>query len=248
MKKVSIVIILFSLLAAAVYGDQDRRFSLELEGNAVWNSMNDVGIPGDTGTRFSLTDTLNVQSKIAYRLRLSYQIGKRHSLSLLYAPLSLKADGILPQTIFYTDRDFLAGSSVDALYRFNSYRLTYAYTWVDSERILFKVGFTAKIRDAEIAITDAAGTASKTNVGFVPLAHLTFHWKFSPRLHFITDLDALAAKQGRAEDLFVGLNWLMSPQVSLKIGYRTVEGGADVDEVYNFAWLHYIAAGLRVSF
>lgn len=27
---------------------------------------------------------------------------------------------------------------------------------------------------------------------------------------------------------------------SLHAGYRTVEGGADVEEPYNFAWLHYL--------
>jgi len=31
-------------------------------------------------------------------------------------------------------------------------------------------------------------------------------------------------------------------------GYRTVEGGADVDEVYNFAWLHYAVGSLAVTF
>jgi hypothetical protein len=31
---------------------------------------------------------------------------------------------------------------------------------------------------------------------------------------------------------------------SISAGYRTVEGGADVDEVYNFAWFHYAVASL----
>ena len=28
-------------------------------------------------------------------------------------------------------------------------------------------------------------------------------------------------------------------------GYRTVEGGANVEETYNFAWLHYAVASVR---
>ena len=35
---------------------------------------------------------------------------------------------------------------------------------------------------------------------------------------------------------------------TLTAGYRTVEGGADVDEVYTFAWLHYAELGIERRF
>jgi hypothetical protein len=31
--------------------------------------------------------------------------------------------------------------------------------------------------------------------------------------------------------------------VSLKAGYRMIEGGADVPQVYNFTMLHFLAVG-----
>ena len=31
-------------------------------------------------------------------------------------------------------------------------------------------------------------------------------------------------------------------------GYRIIEGGADVDQVYNFSLLHFASAGLSVNF
>jgi len=34
----------------------------------------------------------------------------------------------------------------------------------------------------------------------------------------------------------------------LAFGYRTIEGGADVEQVYNFAWLHFGVGSLRVAF
>jgi hypothetical protein len=228
--------------------DEQKKFSFETEGQVVWNTSNDIAIPGDTGTFFSLPDTLDLKAKMAYRLRLSWQFARRHSFSLLYAPLSIKAEGALPTDLYFYDRTFTQGTRVDALYRFNSYRLTWAFDWVNNPKILFRIGFTAKIRDAEIAVSDAAGTASKTNVGFVPLIHLAFHWRMTEKVHLITDLDALAAKQGRAEDLFVGLAWKPLPNLALKVGYRTVEGGADNDVVYNFAWLHYLVAGIKIDF
>jgi hypothetical protein len=34
----------------------------------------------------------------------------------------------------------------------------------------------------------------------------------------------------------------------LKAGYRLLEGGADVEEVYNFAWLNFLVIGAVYSF
>ena len=246
MKKGLFLLFLISVTLTAGLKGQDGRFSLELETGPVWNSFNKIAIPGDIGTRFSLPDALDVQSRFAFRLRLNYRLAKRHSLSVLYAPLQLEARGRLPEEIYFTDRTFARGSEVNALYRFNSYRLSYRYTWVDGERIRFQVGFTAKIRDAEIALSDNGGSASKTNVGFVPLLYLGFRWKLADRLYFKADLDALAAKQGRAEDLFLGFEWSFTKRLEFMLGYRMVEGGADNEEVYNFAWLHYLSAGVRV--
>jgi hypothetical protein len=31
---------------------------------------------------------------------------------------------------------------------------------------------------------------------------------------------------------------------TVSAGYRTLEGGADVDEVYAFAWLHYLVGSV----
>ena len=39
----------------------------------------------------------------------------------------------------------------------------------------------------------------------------------------------------------------MRPGVSGRIGYRMPEGGADNPEVYIFAWLHYLVAGLAID-
>ena len=47
--------------------------------------------------------------------------------------------------------------------------------------------------------------------------------------------DALAAPQGRAEDVLLAPYVDLSERVRFRIGYRLLEGGADNDEVYNFA-------------
>ncbi len=81
----------------------------------------------------------------------------------------------------------------------------------------------------------------------MPLLQLRLLWDWSARLGLLLEADGSAAKQGRAEDVLLALNWRLAPRVQLRFGYRFVEGGADVDEVYNFAWIHYIAAGLAFN-
>jgi len=134
------------------------------------------------------------------------------------------------------------------VYRFDSYRLTYRYSFVRNETIELAGGLTGKIRDAEISLYGAE-TARKTNTGFVPL--LNFHLEWRPTggsFGLLLDGDALAAPQGRAEDILLAATWAANDQMVLRIGYRMVEGGADNDEVYNFAWLHYAVAGVDLRF
>jgi hypothetical protein len=234
--------------AAAAESGPGHRWTAEIEGGAVFSGTNDARIPNAGGTLFSLSEDLDIAAKAYYRLRISYALSRRHELSLLYAPLTLKAAGRLPAAVNFTGVLFPKDTSVDGIYTFNSYRLTYRYRLVDKPRLRLDIGFTAKIRDAEIALASPSLSASKTNVGFVPLLHLRLAWDWGPKLGLLLEADAAAAKQGRAEDVLLAVSWQLGARTALRIGYRFVEGGADVDEVYNFAWIHYLAAGLAFSF
>ena len=85
-------------------------------------------------------------------------------------------------------------------------------------------------------------------MGFVPLLHVAAYFRFAERWRFIAELDGLAGGPGRAEDLALKLGWDVSDDWSLTFGYRTIEGGADVDEVYNFAWFHYAVVSGQYRF
>ncbi len=250
MKQTIFLILSIFTLALAAAGETGKayRWTAELEGGAVFSGYNEARIPNAGGTLFSLSGDLDIAAKAYYRLRLSYAISRRHELSLLYAPLTLKAKGTLPAAVNFTGVLFPQGSAVDGIYTFNSYRLTYRYRLVDQSRLRLDIGFTAKVRDAEIALAAPGLAASKANVGFVPLLHLRLAWDWGARLGLLLEADAAAARQGRAEDVLLALNWRLSPRAQLRLGYRFVEGGADVDEVYNFAWIHYIAAGFAFNF
>jgi len=143
---------------------------------------------------------------------------------------------------------FPADTPLKAVYRFNSYRLTYRYGLVRKENIRLGFGFTAKIRDAAVSVEGNNKKSEKTNVGFVPLINFRLEWLFSKKLSLLLEGDALAAPQGRAEDVLLALQIHLNEDFALKAGYRILEGGANVEEVYNFALIHFVIAGVTYRF
>lgn len=217
----------------------------DLETGVAWAGMNDVRIPGDGGTAFSLTDDLDASPAPYYRVRLGAVLGGRHTVFGFYTPVRLSARGTLAKDVVFQGVTFPAGSSVLATYRFDSPRLTYRYALVRSDRWEADVGLTAKIRDAAVTV-QGERYATKANTGFVPLLSFRAVWRISPRLAAVLDGDALAASQGRAEDVSLSLEARLRDGVWARAGYRILEGGADNDEVYNFALVHHLGAGLTV--
>jgi hypothetical protein len=221
---------------------------IDFETGPVFTGYNDVRIPGDQGTLFSLKDDLKAKTKIFYRLRASYTMKSRHTLSLLYAPLETKSEGSVANDIFYEGVLFNANTQLNGTYKFNSYRLTYRYDIVNKPKIVFGLGFTAKIRDARISLSSSGLTAEKTNVGFVPIINFRLWWNIDEKFGLLLDGDALAAPQGRAEDVQIAATYKFSDNIGIRAGYRILEGGADNDEVYNFALFHYASVGISYTF
>jgi hypothetical protein len=218
---------------------------IEVEAGPVWQSYNDVEIPNDrSATRFSLNDLAGAGPWPGGRLYVTWNISDRHGLRLLLAPFSLTETGTPGAAIDFAGESFAAGLPVEATYTFNSYRLTYRYRFHRGETTTAWVGFTAKVRDAVIRLEQGPTTGEKTDLGFVPLLHLAGDWRFAPRWRLGLDVDALAGGPGRAEDAALELGYDVSDRWTLELGYRTVEGGADVDEVYTFAWLHSAVASV----
>jgi len=228
MVKKTVTLIMLLLLSGA--GPQGRaQVELDIESGAVFSGYNDVRIPGDGGTLFSLSEELNIDPTPFFRIRLFYDFNPRHHLGILLAPLSLESKGTLDRDLTFLDRTFPAGTALEATYRFNSYRLIYRYDFLRREELELGIGFTAKIRDAEISVRGDNAESKKTNVGFVPILHFRLLWNLDDRFSFLLDGDALAAPQGRAEDVLAALLYRGSDRIALKLGYRILEGGADND-------------------
>ena len=224
------------------------RLAIELEAGPVWQSRNAAQIPNDeSATRFSLVSLVGKGPWPAVRGYVTWNLNERHALRLLLAPLSIRESGTLSRPVQFAGASYLPGAPAEAEYTFNSYRLTYRYRVWDGARSTAWVGFTAKVRDATIALEQGATASRKDDLGFVPLLHIAGEWRMTPRWLATADADALAGGPGRAEDVAVKLGYRATPRLSFHAGYRMVEGGADVPAAYSFAWLHYAVAAVRWS-
>jgi hypothetical protein len=234
------VILLVGLVGDKAHADID----INLETGAVISGYNDVRIPGDTGTEFSLSEELETDPTVFFRMKLRYFFRNRHALEFLFAPLVVEPSGSISRDVVFEGETFPGNTELDATYRFNSYRVKYQYTFYRSEDLDFGLGLAAKIRDAEVKLTGGGKESSKTNVGLVPLLSFRLVWMFHDKADLILEGDALAGPQGRAEDVLAAINYHIRDDLTLKAGYRILEGGADVDEVYNFTLLNYAVVGV----
>ena len=248
-RKTALVVsaLLFTLTLGGALPATADGFRLELEGGAAWQLRNDFAVPGTTGTRIAL-DEATTGPFAAFRGTLWADVSKRTSLRLLAAPLRTTAS-LTPDTpVEFNGTTFPGGQPLDVTYVFNSYRLSWVYRFKSSGPVSFRAGLTAKVRDAKIELSGAGLSSTKSNVGVVPLIYGGMKWQMTDALALDLDFDAAAASQGRAEDVALRLEAKVSPKVDLFVGARTLEGGADNDEVYSFAWFTYAVGGVAIRF
>ncbi len=241
-------LILSAFLVCALTGEAESSWWIETEAGGVHAGRADVRIPGDTGTRFSLSDDFELDDSFYARARIGWSPDGRDEWIATYAPLSLDAGGVAAAPIAFADTLFPAGRALDGTYRFDNYRLTWRRVLRKDDRWRLAAGFTAFVRDAEISLRGAGLSAADDNVGFVPLLHGLAEWRPDERWSLTAEGDAMAAPQGRALDIRLAARYRPADTAEISLGYRILEGGADNDDVYTFALLHHAFAGVAWRF
>jgi hypothetical protein len=236
------------VITAVTSARAQDRWRIDVENGAAISGYNDVRVPGDSGTKFSMTDDLTSDTEYFWRVRGDYRFAPKHVLSGLVAPLTIHSSGSFDGPVDFAGATFAPGAPTIGTWTFNSYRVTYRYEPFRKETWMFGFGATVKVRDALIRLEQNGTKAEKTNVGVVPLVNFKFERRLGRSAALLVEGDALAAPQGRAEDVFAGVVVDAGKQWSIKAGYRLLEGGADNDEVYTFAAVHYLAAGVVFRF
>jgi hypothetical protein len=226
-----------------------KKFRIDLDLGITNILKNDVRIPNEGGTLFSLRTTQFAPSIRAY---FTWAINAHHSIRLLYAPLSVSKTIVPNEDIVFNGLTYLAGSPIEAYYQFNSYRIGYIYTFDRIGNAVFRLGFTNKIRDARIGLGPNAKTTGNgfNDLGYVPLLHFGANYSYlKDRAFADLELEGLAVPgaPGRAIEITAqtGIRW--SDRFGTAVGYRFLEGGADVN-IYNFAFVQSFFARLTYQF
>ncbi|TVP51882.1 MAG: hypothetical protein EA341_04260 [Mongoliibacter sp.] len=236
------IYLLCFFIFAMVFQVQSQ-ISLDIESGIIFPGYNEVRIPNEQGTTFDFNSDFQIQGPvIPLRIRPGYSFGKNHVFGL-YAPLSANYLGTPGFPINFQNSQFDGNNEIEGFYKFNSYRLTYRRDLIQSEKWILGVGFTGKIRDARVSLTQGGTTDFKDDVGFVPLLHLFASYDTGGFTAMIEG-DGLAGGPGRAFDFFGGVRVPVSNYFDLKAGYRILEGGAEISEVYNFAFFNFASVGI----
>jgi hypothetical protein len=236
----------FFLLIFACFtsGAALAQWSFDLESGVGFPGYNVIRIPNQTGTTFDFSEDFQaLNAVIPFRFRPGYTFGERNHVFALYAPLAINYESTLANPIAFQGENFATGALVSGFYKFNSYRLTYRRDFIQNERWILGLGLTAKIRDASVRFSTEDQAARKDDLGFVPLLHLYTSYNGNGWKAFLEG-DGLAGGPGRAFDVFIGGSIPLFNHLDIKAGYRILEGGADINEVYNFTLINFAAVGL----
>jgi opacity protein-like surface antigen len=233
---------------AAASAQNASAWRVELEAGATFQTRNSAQVRGDTGTRFDLDRLQGSPVSPLLRAAVEFDPWARHGFRVAYQYLRNEGTGTLPGVTSFAGGVFQPGVATKGEYRFDTWRATYRYTLWRGETLRVRIGLTGLLRDAEIRLTQNGQTRRDADVGFVPLLHASFDWRFAPRWTLMGDIDALGASQGRAVDLGLRVAHDVSRSWQVMAGWRFLDGGVDNDSVYNFARFHSLTAGLAYRF
>ena len=239
----------FFIFSCLYFFSSSKAYSvqLELEFGQVKLLKNKIQIPAASGTIFDTTEVSPTEDYF-YRFNLYWPLQGKHSLKVLYAPLEINQSGKFSKDITYEGEVFSKSNTTNVLYKFNSYRLTYRYQWMDGAILKTYIGFTGKIRDAKTKLSQTGLSKSYTNVGFVPLIYLRADWSPVNWLTFIFEMDALGASQGRAIEGAFKTRLTLNNSLGASLGHRVLEGGADNNKLYTWSLISFTFFSLDWSF
>ncbi len=201
----------------------------------------------------------------ASRLSLELEIKNKHTLILLYQPLQLESTALLESDLLIDGLVFPAGTTVDFLYSFPFYRISYLNELMpDNEKFNFAVGASLQIRNATINFESTDGSLFRSNrdIGPVPLLKLQTRYNYNNRTYTEIEADGFYAPisylngsdsdvVGAILDASLRQGLKVTDEVGAFLNVRYLGGGAEGssgDYVKN--WLHFltVTAGFTYEF
>jgi hypothetical protein len=196
------------------------------------------------------------------RLSLELGIKQKHTWIFLYQPLRLESTALLSRDITVDELTFPAGTSVNFLYNFPFFRLSYLRELArNNDKFDFAVGLSLQIRNATISFESTDGTLFRSNrdIGPVPILKLRTRYRFNALTYTEVEADGFYAPisylngsdnevVGAILDASLRQGLQVSDQVGAFLNLRYLGGGAvgtsDDDpgpgDGYTRNWLNFL--------
>ena len=199
------------------------------------------------------------------RLSLELEIKNKHTLILLYQPLRLETTTLLENDLLIDGLVFPAGTTVDFLYSFPFYRISYLNELLpENEKFDLAVGASLQIRNATINFESADGSLFRSNRDIGPVPLLKFRSRYHINSKTYTEIEAdgfyapISYLNGSDSDVVGAIldaslrqGLKVTDEVGAFVNVRYLGGGAEGssgDYVKN--WLHFmtVTAGFTYEF
>lgn len=199
------------------------------------------------------------------RFSFEFDFKKRNTLIFLYQPLRLESQVLLEEDLIVDDLTFPASTSVDLLYNFPFYRLSYLrHLKMKSDKYALAIGATLQIRNATISFESSDGSRFRTNrdVGLVPALKIRGKAMLQDNFYLALEADGIYAPisylngsdnevEGAILDASVRAAFQIEKPVWAFLNLRYLGGGAvgtsDVDgpgDGYVRNWLDFSTVSL----
>ena len=201
-----------------------------------------------------------------FRFSLEMDLNKKNTFIILYQPLRIETQSVLPNNTTFNGVMFPASSGIKALYNFPFYRFSYLRELAaDNEKFKIALGLTVQIRNATISFesTDGKLYTDNRDIGIVPALKLRTKLNFNPTFYTEIEADGIYAPVSYlngSDNEIVGAildaSWRfgaeVNPFTNMFLNFRYLGGGAvgtgDPDfpgDGYVKNWLHFfnVSAG-----
>ncbi|SOE23014.1 hypothetical protein SAMN06298216_3408 [Spirosomataceae bacterium TFI 002] len=125
------------------------------------------------------------------RMSLEFEWNERNTLVFLYQPLKIESQVLLNEDLIVDDLVFPASSSVNLLYNFPFYRVSYLRELIKNpDKFKFAIGGTLQLRNATITFESTDGSKFRTNRDLGPVPALKIRSKLELNKNVYMELES----------------------------------------------------------
>ncbi len=215
---------------------------------------------GSDGTRFDYVEDGNQNIAFPFaRLTAELRLKERHSLILLFQPLTLETDALLDEDLVVDGETFTSGTPMNLVYGFDFWRLSYLYDLLPAKNHELSVGASLQLRNATIRFRSRDGEQLRVNQGPgpVPILKVRYRYDLDSGLWMGAEVDGFYASsayinggdndfEGAILDASLRIGLVFSDALDGFLNFRYLGGGGsgtDNDDPgpgdgYTSNWLH----------